>query len=84
MSRPWFRARTLAALGTAVAEIRRAAGLTQTDAADVAGSSRPTISRMERGQPVTSSLLIAMLEGTGYEVVIVPRGARVIVQDPAT
>jgi transcriptional regulator with XRE-family HTH domain len=83
MSRPWFRARTLAALGTAVAEIRRAAGLTQTDAADVAGSSRPTISRMERGQPVTSSLLIAMLEGTGYEVVIVPRGARVIVQDPA-
>lgn len=83
MSRPWFRARTLTALGAAVAEIRRAAGLTQTDAADVAGSSRPTISRMERGQPVASSLLIAMLEGTGYEVVILPRGARVIVQDPA-
>ena len=76
----WFRARTLGALGTAMSEVRRDSGFTQEQAGSLTGTSRPTISRMERGRPGPSSAVVDLLTACGYELVVVPRGARVIVE----
>lgn len=82
MSQDWYRVRSLTALGSAVAGTRRAAGLTQDDAAHRSGSSRPTISRLERGEPVGTQVVLDLLAETGHELVVVPRGARVRVELP--
>lgn len=83
MTRPWFRVRSLQALGSALSEIRQAAGLSQSDAAEGTHTSRPTVSRMERGQQVSTATVIDMLAVTGYDVVLVPRGARLKVEQEA-
>ena len=80
--RSWYRARTGASLGRAMADIRRAAGLSQTDLAEAVRSSRPTISRMERGLPVSSEVLVELLTLTGYEILLVPRGSHTTVAPP--
>ena len=79
----WYRVRTLASLGTAMAEIRRNAGLNQDDAAALAHASRPTMSRLERGAPSSTAVIIDLLASTGYEVLLVPRGSRVTVREPS-
>ena len=76
MTQPWFRVRSLQALGSALSEIRQAAGLSQSDAAERTHTSRPTVSRMERGQQVSTATVIDMVAVTGYDIVLVPRGAR--------
>lgn len=83
MSQPrsWFRARSATALGTAVQGARQDAGYNQSELAEHAGTSRPTVSRLERGQVVTTTTLLATLAACGYELVVVPRGARVHVED---
>ncbi len=78
--RRFYRARTTGALGAAVQSARTASGRTQTDLAEVIGSSRPTVSRMERGQPTATDTLIAALTASGYELVVIPRGARITVK----
>jgi len=83
MTQTWFRVRTLAALGTALAEIRKDAGLNQSAAAVRTRTSRPTISRMERGQPGSTATVIDLLAATRYEILIVPRGSQVSVGDPS-
>jgi len=80
MTQPWFRVRSLQALGSALSEIRQAAGLSQSDAAEGAHTSRPTVSRMERGQQVSTATVIDMVAVTGYDIVLVPRGARLKVE----
>ncbi len=80
---PWYRVRTLASLGTAMAEIRKNAGLNQDDAAALAHASRPTMSRLERGAPSSTAVIIDLLASTGYEVLLVPRGSRVTVKEPS-
>ena len=82
MKQTWFRARTPAALGSALAEIRQASGMSQTDAAEKLGSSRPTISRMERGQATSTYIVTSLLAATSYEILLVPRGSRVVVETP--
>jgi len=79
---PWFRARTSRSLGDALAEIRKQAGLSQSAAAELTRTSRPTVSRMERGLPVSSATMLDLIEHACYEIVLVPRGARVIVEEP--
>lgn len=54
-------------------------GLTQSDLARAIGSSRPTISRMERGTPVAADTVLAALAACGYEIVVIPRGSTVTV-----
>lgn len=82
MSHDWYRVRSVTALGDAVAEVRKSARLTQADAGRRVGSSRPTISRMERGEPVSTATVLDVLAEAGYELLIVPRGARVRVEEP--
>jgi transcriptional regulator with XRE-family HTH domain len=80
-SRLWYRARTSAALGAAVHGARQSVGLNQDELAGRAGTSRPTLSRLERGLPVTTTVLLEALATSGYEIVVVPRGARVRLED---
>jgi HTH-type transcriptional regulator / antitoxin HipB len=79
LSRRFYRARTADALGAALQGARRAQGLTQDDLAAVIGSSRPTLSRLERGGPVATDTLVEALAACGYELVVVPRGTSVTV-----
>lgn len=77
----WYRARSLAALGAAVKGAREAKGLTQEELASRTASSRPTISRLERGHAVSTDTLMAALTASGYELAAVPRGSRVRIGD---
>ena len=80
MMRRWFRARGLTALGAALKGARETASLSQSGLADLIGSSRPTISRLERGVPVTTDVLTKALARAGYEIYVVPRDAHVRVE----
>jgi HTH-type transcriptional regulator / antitoxin HipB len=81
MARDWFRARSQKALGFALSEIRKSAETSQSEAAELTQSSRATISRMERGLPVSSATIMDLLEHTAYEILLVPRGARVRIEE---
>jgi transcriptional regulator with XRE-family HTH domain len=80
MIQRWFRARGLAALGAAVKGARESAGLSQSELAGLIESSRPTLSRLERGVPVTTDALTKALTSAGYEIYVVPRTAHVKVE----
>ncbi|NDO89562.1 helix-turn-helix transcriptional regulator [Cellulosimicrobium cellulans] len=67
-------------MGEAVRRARETRGLTQSDLAERASSSRPTMSRLERGAPVASTTLLDVAAACGYELVLVPRGARLVVE----
>lgn len=81
MTHDWYRARSQESLGHALAEIRKSAKVSQSEAAELTQSSRATISRMERGLPASSQTVMDLLEHAGYEVLLVPRGARVQVEE---
>jgi DNA-binding XRE family transcriptional regulator len=78
----FFRARSASGLASAVRGVRTASGRTQTEMAEAIRSSRPTISRMERGLPTATDTLIDALTECGYELIVIPRGARVTVVAP--
>ncbi|WP_250445773.1 helix-turn-helix transcriptional regulator [Actinotalea sp. C106] len=78
-SRRFYRARSLSALATALQGARSTRGLTQDELARTIGSSRPTISRMERAKPASTDTLLDALAVCEYELVVVPRGAVVTV-----
>lgn len=80
MSRQWYRIRTTLALGEALATIRREQGWTQDEAAAHAQASRPTISRMERGDSTSTATVLTVASECGYDVVLVPKGARLTVE----
>ena len=82
MIQRWFRARGLTALGAAAKGARESAGLSQSELASLIDSSRPTISRLERGVPVTIDVLTKTLARAGYEIYVIPRTARVKVELP--
>lgn len=76
----FYRARDTAGLGRAVQGVRTARRYTQDELAHMIDSSRPTISRLERGAAATSTdTLLDALAACGYELVVVPRGARITV-----
>ncbi|WP_448059399.1 helix-turn-helix domain-containing protein [Cellulomonas hominis] len=79
MRRRWFRARNAAGLARAVQDVRRASGLTQDELAAAIGSSRPTLSRLERGGATSTDTVLAAMARCGYEIVVVPRGSTVTV-----
>lgn len=78
----WYRARTKAALGQALQAMRQATGVTQEDLARVAHSSRPHLSRLERGTSTQLDTLMTYLDTAGYELVLVPRGSTIHVEPP--
>lgn len=84
-------------LGARVKEIRRRRGLTLEDLAERAGVSRAMISKVERGEKNPTLVVAAKVaEGLGVafsellgveerrEIVVVPRGRRMVVRDPGT
>jgi DNA-binding XRE family transcriptional regulator len=75
----FYRARSAEALGHALQAVRVTAGHTQTDLARAIGSSRPTLSRMENGNPTTTDTVLDALTACGYELVVVPRGSHISV-----
>lgn len=83
-STPWFRARTADALGSAVRRARQVAVLSQDELARRASTSRPTVSRLERGSAVATSTLLDVAAACGYELILVPRGARLTVTTDAS
>lgn len=78
--RQWFRVRSTSAFGQALADIRKDLSLSQDEAAALIGSSRPTISRMELGATVSSELAVRAASEYGYDVILVPRGSRITVE----
>lgn len=82
MIRRWFRARGLTALGAAARGARESAGLSQSELAQLVDSSRPTLSRLERGIPVTTDMLAKALAQADYEIYVIPRTAHVRVEFP--
>lgn len=83
MRRRFYRARSLSALADAVRSVRSASGRTQSELARAVGSSRPTISRMERGLPTATDTLVDALTECGYEIVVIPRGSLVTITPAA-
>ena len=81
--RRFYRARSADALAAAVQAVRAETGTTQSEVAAAIGSSRPTISRMERGLPTATDTLVDALTACGYELVVVPRGSLITVTPPA-
>ena len=79
LTQRFYRARSLHALAAALRGARDIRGLTQAELADTIGSSRPTVSRMERGAPVATDTALAALAACGYELVAVPRGSTISV-----
>ena len=84
-------------LGTRVKELRQERGLTLEDLAERSGVSRAMISKVERGEKnptlvvaakVAEGLSVTLSELLGVEerreVVVVPRGRRMVVRDPET
>ena len=80
-ARLWYRARNTTALGAAIQTARHEAGFNQDELAERANTSRPTVSRLERGQVVTTTTLLDTAAACGYEIILVPRGARIHVED---
>jgi transcriptional regulator with XRE-family HTH domain len=84
-------------LGVRVKELRKEAGLTLDELAGRSGVSRAMISKLERGEKNPTLVIAARLaEGLGVslsrlagveerrEVVLVPRGRRMVLRDPET
>jgi HTH-type transcriptional regulator / antitoxin HipB len=63
---------TLADLGLAVTAARKAAGLTATEVARRAGRSRDILYRLERGEDVSASSLIDLLQAIGQQLSLAP------------
>jgi HTH-type transcriptional regulator/antitoxin HipB len=72
---------TPADLGHSLKQARRRAGLTQTNLSERLGVARMTISRLERGEPVSLETALAALAECGDALVVVPKFARLKMED---
>lgn len=77
--RPWFWLRGDTGAGRALAGARHAAGLTQAELASRLGVDRTTVVSLEAGRNAAVSRLIRAFNGMGYDLIAVPRTARVTV-----
>jgi transcriptional regulator with XRE-family HTH domain len=60
-------------VGQTVKAARKRAGMTQQDLAQATGMPQPSISRIEAGTVIPrAATLIALLEATGHQLVVVP------------
>jgi transcriptional regulator with XRE-family HTH domain len=79
----WTNAFSNEDIGEHIVELRRERGLTQAQFAEQLGVSAPTVSSLESGGSVSSALLVRAINFLGARIVIVPKSARVEVQEPA-
>jgi DNA-binding XRE family transcriptional regulator len=78
-AKPWFWLRGDAGVGHALAGARRATGLTQAELASQLGVDRTTVITMESGRNATASRLLRAFNRMGYDLIAVPRTARISV-----
>ena len=81
--KPWFWLRGDTGAGRALAGARHSTGLTQADLAARLGVDRTTVISLEAGRNAAVSRLIRAFNGMGYDLIAVPRSARVTVDLPA-
>jgi len=79
--RPWFWLRGNEGAGRALAGVRREAGLTQAQLAEVVGMDRTTLLNMEAGRNPAVTRFAGIFGRLGYDLIAVPRGAQVTVRD---
>ncbi|MFN6120482.1 MAG: helix-turn-helix transcriptional regulator [Actinomycetes bacterium] len=77
----WMRVTGSAGIGDALQHVRRAAGVTQAELAARLDVTRTTVIDMERGRPTAVARLVDSFSTLGYDIVLVPRGARVEVHE---
>ena len=68
-------------LGDEVRRARMARGLSQEELAERLGVSRMTVSRLERGGPVSLETAVRALSECGCAIAVVPKNARLQVLD---
>lgn len=78
----WLRPRGQDALGQAVSTCRQAAGLTQEQLAGRLRINRTTVIDMEAGRNQALARVADALSVLGYDLLVVPRGAKVTVSEP--
>jgi transcriptional regulator with XRE-family HTH domain len=79
-AKPWFWLRGDGGAGRALAGVRHAAGLTQAEIARRLGMDRTTVIDMEAGRNSAVNRFVGLFNRMGYDLIAVPRGARVIVE----
>lgn len=82
-ARPWFWLRGEGGAGRALAGVRHAAGLTQQQIADRLRMDRTTVLNMEAGRNPAVNRFVALFSWMGYDLIAVPRGAKVTVDTRA-
>jgi transcriptional regulator with XRE-family HTH domain len=80
MPRSWFWLRGTDGAARALAAVRHQAGLTQAQAARQLKMDRTTALNMEAGRNPAVSRFVSLFNWMGYDLIAVPRGARVIVE----
>lgn len=77
----WTNSYTLEQLGEAIASVRKEKGLTQAELAERVGVSHTTLSNLEQGKSVATSTMLRALQLLGMRLVVVPKTARVTVNE---
>lgn len=77
----WYWIRGDRGIGNALSGARRAAGITQAQLADRLRANRSTIIEMEAGRNPAIARLIEAFNLMGFDLVAIPRGARVTVEE---
>ncbi len=75
----WFWLRGADGAARALAAVRHQAGLTQAQIAGQLGMDRTTVLNMEAGRNLAVNRFISLFSWMGYDLIAVPRGARVTV-----
>jgi Helix-turn-helix domain len=81
--KPWFWLRGADGAAKALAAVRHQAGLTQAQIARQLKMDRTTVLNMEAGRNPAVNRFISLFNWMGYDLIAVPRGARVIVDTRA-
>jgi HTH-type transcriptional regulator/antitoxin HipB len=81
MKHPALLVYDTAEFGTHVRRARQAKGLRQEELADRIGVTRMTVSRLERGEPVSVDTALRALSECGYAIAVAPKFTRLVVID---
>lgn len=77
---PWFWLRGDGGAGGALAGVRHTVGLTQAEIARRLGIDRTTVIDIEAGRNAAVNRFVGLFNRMGYDLIAVPRGARVTVE----
>lgn len=81
--KPWFWLRGADGAARALAAVRHQAGLTQAQVAGQLAMDRTTVLNLEAGRNPAVNRFISLFSWMGYDLIAVPRGARVTVDTRA-